>query len=70
MAEPAGVAMDASGNLIVSDNYNNDVRIVAASSGTLAGQSVTASTTSTVSPASGSLLRSHELRRADGRRLE
>jgi RHS repeat-associated protein len=42
MAVPDGVAMDASGDLVISDNYNDDLRIVAAASGTLAGQSVTA----------------------------
>jgi RHS repeat-associated protein len=42
MAVPDGIAMDASGDLVISDNYNDDLRIVAASSGTLAGQSVTA----------------------------
>jgi RHS repeat-associated protein len=41
MAVPDGVAMDASGDLVVSDNYNDDLRIVAAASGTLAGQTVT-----------------------------
>jgi hypothetical protein len=41
MAVPDGVAMDASGDLVISDNYNDDLRIVAAASGTLAGQTVT-----------------------------
>ncbi|MGD0056228.1 MAG: hypothetical protein ABSC34_12430, partial [Acidimicrobiales bacterium] len=42
MDNPAGVAMDASGDLVITDLYNRDVRVVAASSGTLAGQTVTA----------------------------
>jgi len=37
-----GVAIDANGNLVLSDPYLCQVRVVAASSGTLAGQSVTA----------------------------
>jgi len=41
MGYPLGVAMDASGDLLISDNAAYDVRVVAASSGTLAGQSVT-----------------------------
>ncbi len=42
MAGPNGVAVDASGNLYVADVTNLNVRAVAAASGTLAGQSVTA----------------------------
>ncbi len=36
------VAVDSAGDLLIADTWINDVRIVAASSGTLAGQSVTA----------------------------
>ena len=37
-----GVAIDANGDVVISDFWNYDVRVVAASSGTLGGQSVTA----------------------------
>jgi sugar lactone lactonase YvrE len=39
---PAGVAVDAAGNLVVSDLGNNRVRVVAASTGTFYGQPMTA----------------------------
>ena len=39
---PSGVAVDAAGDLVVSDYWTNDVRVVAAATGELAGQSVTA----------------------------
>jgi hypothetical protein len=40
--EPTGVAADAAGNLLIADEYNNKVRVVAAKTGTLYGHAVTA----------------------------
>ncbi len=42
MAQSAGVAVDASGNVLIADQYNNRVRVVAATTGTFYGQSMTA----------------------------
>ena len=39
---PRGVAADASGNLIIADNNNNRIRVVAAKTGTFYGQAMTA----------------------------
>jgi hypothetical protein len=40
--EPWGVAIDGSGNLVITDFYNSRVRVVAATSGTFYGQPMTA----------------------------
>ena len=40
--DPLGVAVDASGNLLVADEGNNRVRLVAATSGTFYGVAMTA----------------------------
>ena len=42
MAATGGVATDAAGDVVIADTWNYEVRVVAASSGTLAGESVTA----------------------------
>ncbi len=42
LAGPAGVAVDGSGNLVIADNGNNRVRVVAASTGTFYGKAMTA----------------------------
>jgi len=39
---PSGVAVDAAGNLVIADTYNNRVRVVAARTGTFYGQAMTA----------------------------
>ena len=39
---PSGVAVDAAGNLLIADTYNNRIRVVAASTGTFYGQPMTA----------------------------
>jgi hypothetical protein len=39
---PGGVAIDGAGNLVITDTYNNRVRVVAASTGTYYGQPMTA----------------------------
>jgi trimeric autotransporter adhesin len=39
---PTGVAVDGSGNLVIADNGNGRVRVVAASTGTFYGQAMTA----------------------------
>ena len=39
---PEAVAVDGAGNLVIADTYNNRVRVVAASTGTLYGQAMTA----------------------------
>ena len=41
LANPGAVAVDPSGNLLIADSYNNRVRVVAASTGTFYGQSMT-----------------------------
>ena len=46
---PAGVGVDAAGNLAIADTGNNRVRIVAASNGTFYGQAMTAGDIYTVS---------------------
>ena len=38
---PHGVAVDARGNLVIADYYNNAIRVVAATSGTFYGQAMT-----------------------------
>ena len=40
--DPAGVAVDAAGNIVFSDYFNGRVRVVAAKSGTFYGQAMTA----------------------------
>jgi trimeric autotransporter adhesin len=42
LADPAGVAVDAAGNLLIADPGNGRVRVVAATSGTFYGQAMTA----------------------------
>jgi sugar lactone lactonase YvrE len=42
MDMPEAVALDAAGNLVIADSYNNRVRVVAASTGTFYGQAMTA----------------------------
>jgi hypothetical protein len=42
LSEPAGVAVDANGNLVIADTDNERVRVVAASTGTFYGQAMTA----------------------------
>jgi secreted PhoX family phosphatase len=39
---PAGVAVDAAGNLVIADTYNNRIRVVAASTATFYGRAMTA----------------------------
>jgi trimeric autotransporter adhesin len=39
---PASVAVDAAGNVLIADTYNERIRVVAASDGTFYGQSMTA----------------------------
>jgi trimeric autotransporter adhesin len=39
---PSAVAVDAGGNLVITDSYNSRVRVVAASTGTFYGQAMTA----------------------------
>ena len=42
LSDPAGVAVDASGNLVIADTFNDAVRVVAGSTGTFYGQAMTA----------------------------
>jgi trimeric autotransporter adhesin len=42
IADPRGVAVDAAGNLVFADGANNRIRVVAASTGTFYGRSMTA----------------------------
>jgi trimeric autotransporter adhesin len=42
LADPAGVALDSSGDLVIADTDNDRVRIIPATSGTYAGQTMTA----------------------------
>ena len=44
LATPAGVAMDAAGNLAIADAGNNRVRVVATQTGTFYGQTMAATT--------------------------
>src|SRR5205823_8124202 len=39
---PGAVTVDAAGNLVIADTYNNRIRVVAATSGTFYGQAMTA----------------------------
>ncbi len=39
---PTGIAVDAAGNLVIADEFNNRVRVVAARTGTFYGQAMTA----------------------------
>ena len=47
-ADPAGVAVDPAGNLVIADSDNNRVRVVAASTGTFYRQAMTAGNIYTV----------------------
>jgi DNA-binding beta-propeller fold protein YncE len=40
--DPQAVAVDGTGNLLISDSFNNRVRVVAATTGTFYGQAMTA----------------------------
>ena len=42
LGDPVGIAVDAAGDLFIASDWAADVRVVAAGSGNLAGQSVTA----------------------------
>jgi hypothetical protein len=42
LADPQGVTVDGSGNLVIADSFNNRVRVVAATSGTYYGIAMTA----------------------------
>jgi hypothetical protein len=42
LSTPRGIAVDASGNLVIADTFNYRIRVVATSSGTFYGQSMTA----------------------------
>ena len=46
--EPAGVAVDGAGNLLIADFFNERIRVVAASTGTFYGQAMTAGDVYTV----------------------
>jgi hypothetical protein len=48
LADPQGVGVDGSGNLVIADSFNNRVRVVAATSGTYYGQAMTAGNIYTV----------------------
>ncbi len=50
---PEGVAMDSAGNLYISDSGNNRIRVVAAVTGTILGQSLTAGEITTVAGGGG-----------------
>jgi len=41
LIDPAGVAVDGAGNLLIADQFNHRVRVVAATSGTFYGQAMT-----------------------------
>jgi trimeric autotransporter adhesin len=42
LSDPSGVAVDASGNLLIADTEDNQIRVVAAHTGTFYGQAMTA----------------------------
>lgn len=42
LAVPEGVGVDAAGNVLIAGNYNNEIRVVAARTGTYYGQKMTA----------------------------
>jgi ribulose-5-phosphate 4-epimerase/fuculose-1-phosphate aldolase len=42
LSQPAGVAVDGSGNLVIADQGNNRIRVVAVATGTFYGQAMTA----------------------------
>ncbi len=42
LSDPAGVAVDAAGNLVLASTFDNRIRVVAASTGTFYGQPMTA----------------------------
>ena len=42
LSYPAGVGVDARGNVLIADSFNNQIRVVAAATGTFYGQAMTA----------------------------
>ena len=54
---PAGVAVDAAGNVVIADTDNNRIRVVAAKTGTFYGQAMTAGDIYTVAGDGGSAIR-------------
>ena len=55
LSTPTGIAVDAAGDLYISNYGNNTVSLLPAASGTLFGQTVTASTLMTLVPAAAGL---------------
>jgi sugar lactone lactonase YvrE len=54
LGEPAGVAVDGAGNVLIADYGNNRIRVVAAATGTFYGQSMTAGDIYTIAGSSTS----------------
>ncbi len=69
LAYPAGIALDGSGNLVICDSGNNVVRVVAATTGSFYGQSMTAGDIYTVAGdgTAGRCRRRHQRRRRRAR---